>query len=68
MKKIRLLILVGLLFMANAVQANDVHWINSAGRVLYSWHIDTGYNDMFVSESYYACIIQVSFWRQKYQN
>jgi hypothetical protein len=70
MKKARLLILVGLLFITNAVQASDVHWINSGGKVLYSWHIGDGYSDMFVSESYYACTNMVNVWtaRQKHQH
>lgn len=60
MKKARILILVGLLFIAGAVQASIVAWIDGAGYPIYRWTINDGRNDLWAFESYYACMQQVA--------
>lgn len=62
MRKARLLILVGLLFIASAVQASTVAWIDGEGRLIYKWVVADGRNDLFASENYNLCMAQIAIY------
>jgi hypothetical protein len=53
-------LLAGLLFIAAAVEASTVAWIDGAGYPIHIWTIRDGSNTLWAFQSYYACMQQVA--------
>jgi hypothetical protein len=64
----RKLILVGFLFIVNAVQATQVAWIDGNGRLIYSWDVFDGHDEIFVSSSYTYCMMQLRILQNRLKN
>lgn len=65
MNKVRLLILVGMFFIATAVQASTVAWIDNEGKLIYKWIVADGRSDLYAYESYYACQAKIILLRAR---